>query len=30
LLHFDIAHHSLILYGHCNGCELKKPLSHLQ
>jgi len=22
LLHFDIPHHSLILYGHCRGCEI--------
>lgn len=24
LLQFEIAHHSLILYGRCNGCEIKK------
>lgn len=26
LLHFNIAHHSLILYGKCNGCEVKEQL----
>jgi Fur family ferric uptake transcriptional regulator len=23
IFHFDIPHHSLILYGHCQGCEVK-------
>ena len=23
LLNFDIPHHSLILYGHCKGCEIR-------
>lgn len=27
LLHFNISHHSLILFGHCNGCGLKDDLS---
>jgi len=27
LLHFDIAHHSLILYGRCGGCEIKNQLT---
>ena len=26
LLNFEIPHHSLILYGHCKGCEIKKEL----
>jgi Fur family ferric uptake transcriptional regulator len=26
LLHFDIPHHSLILYGHCRGCEISEQL----
>lgn len=30
LLHFDIAHHSLILYGHCRGCEIKDMLTTAQ
>lgn len=28
LLHFNIAHHSLILYGRCTGCELKDILKN--
>jgi len=27
LLHFDIAHHSLILYGRCSGCDIKKQVT---
>ena len=26
LLNFDIPHHSLILYGHCRGCEIKEQM----
>lgn len=26
LLQFNIAHHSLILYGRCNGCEFKNEM----
>jgi len=26
LLNFDIANHSLILYGHCRGCEAKNKV----
>lgn len=26
LLNFDIDHHSLILYGHCRGCDVKETL----
>jgi Fur family ferric uptake transcriptional regulator len=28
LLHFTIAHHSLILYGRCTGCDLKNTLKN--
>ena len=27
LLHFDIPYHSLILYGHCRGCEIKDRIN---
>ncbi|HYV95806.1 MAG TPA: transcriptional repressor [Chitinophagales bacterium] len=27
LLNFEIPHHSLILYGHCRGCEIKEQLA---
>jgi len=30
LLHFDIPHHSLILYGHCRGCEITDNLKKKQ
>ena len=30
LLHFDIPHHSLIMYGHCRGCEIKERLKKTQ
>lgn len=30
LLHFDIPHHSLIMYGHCRGCEIKERLKKAQ
>ncbi|MEO5674799.1 MAG: transcriptional repressor [Chitinophagales bacterium] len=26
LLNFEIPHHSLILYGHCRGCEIKSRM----
>ncbi len=26
LLNFEVPHHSLILYGHCKGCEVKDQL----
>ncbi|MBX7107106.1 MAG: transcriptional repressor [Chitinophagales bacterium] len=28
LLNFEIDHHSLILYGHCRGCDAKDNLQH--
>ena len=27
LLNFEIPHHSLILYGHCRGCEIKEQVT---
>jgi len=28
LLNFDIPHHSLILYGHCRGCDIRDQMIH--